>query len=139
MLCRIFQESPKLVNMKATRNPNSLTLTHTQVEALKERGQRLAFQQPTTLIYQGHIPIVAFLILKGPVFLKKKRGTTQKICPYTLVGLEELVHHHSFKRDLNVHAGSEVLSLDRSTLQEILGEEAHEFHPTLVGITESVA
>ena len=113
-----------------------LHLTHEQVEALRNKGQKIVIQQPSTLIYEGHVPAVAFLIFRGEAFLTKKRTNTRKVNTFSIIGLEELIHHLPLKRNLEVRPDTEVIALDRSTLKEILGDLDHEFHSTLVEIAE---
>ncbi len=73
----------------------------------------------TPLFYEGHVPIVAFIILSGQVHFSKRKKVVQTLCAGSLIGMNLLLNHAPSIYTAIAEAESKVLFLDRSTLLEM--------------------
>jgi CRP-like cAMP-binding protein len=78
------------------------------------------------LYYEGQIPIVAYLLVKGEVSLNKKRRKDVPIRPGSLFGLKELMLNDKSTYGAQIKAKSEVCFLDKSLIKEIIDFENDE-------------
>ena len=98
------------------------TISKTQAEKLRSYSQPLIFKKQTQLIYQGHVPISAYLLTDGFVYLKKNKKVIKKYFPLTVFGIRELVTKTPFSFDVIVSKGCILLYLDRSRAFQMMSE-----------------
>jgi CRP-like cAMP-binding protein len=81
----------------------------------------------TPLFYEGHVPVVAYIVLSGKVHVTKKKKVVKTLCAGSLIGIKLLLNHTPSIYTAVAEAKSKVLFLDRSTLLEVsdlhLGKE----------------
>lgn len=65
--------------------------------------------------YQKLIPHVAFVLLKGKAYLNRK-NQSYLLPPGAIWGIEELMQQKPSAHDVLIKAGTEIISLDRSTI-----------------------
>ena len=92
-----------------------------QIEQIKLFSQEKKFQVETQLFYEGQIPIVAYLVVKGCIDLLKNKKIKITLCEGSIVGVNELLNHTPSKLSARVQADSILYFLDKSTLNEIIG------------------
>lgn len=73
-------------------------------------------------IYEGHIPIVAFLLISGRARLTKRRLSTDIDDGLTLIGAQEFLSQIPFSYALTIEKGSQLGFIDRSTLLSICSD-----------------
>lgn len=97
------------------------SLTLSQIEYLKKFRDQHIYNSKTQVIYNGQIPIAAYVLLNGRIDLKNSRDKIIKIChPPTLIGFNEICNNLPFKYTAEIQTGSIVLILDRSAALEIM-------------------
>lgn len=93
--------------------------SHTIAEILKFSPTK-KYQIDAPLFYEGHTPIVAFLLVEGSIQLFKNKKPKKLIKPGSLIGYIELMNNTPAELSARVMADSLVCFLDKSTIQEIL-------------------
>jgi CRP-like cAMP-binding protein len=81
------------------------------------------FGQKSTLFYEGQIPFVAFLIVKGSISLTKRKRPRKIIRPETILGLHSLMNKNPSPYEAIAQEGTEICFIDKTTLIEILNDK----------------
>jgi len=87
--------------------------------------QTQKFTNATKIQHMGMVPIVAYLIIKGQLEIKDRKGNEDKVLPGEMIGLKEVWHHQPLDFDIDTTPGTTLLPLDKSTLarfKEVLAE-----------------
>lgn len=96
----------------------ALKIDDSSLAQIKKYGEKVSYEKEESLVHEGHIPRVGFLILKGPVYLEKGKKRFP-IESFNLIGAKELMSNSPCEFSINVMPGAEILSLCRSSLQEL--------------------
>jgi hypothetical protein len=91
----------------------------TEIFPLKE------YRAEADVVYQGHVPYLAFIIVAGPVALKKNNRAIRLLSAGHLIGVVELLHQVPSAYTLTFFPGTKVCSLDKSTINELLSGQQH--------------
>ena len=78
------------------------------------------FKVETDLYYEGHTPVVAYLVLEGKVNLIKRKKVKVVAEKGVILGLKELMAHTPCNFGAKIQPNSKVCFLDKSTILEIL-------------------
>lgn len=89
------------------------------VNKYADKLEGCTYSTDTPLFYEGHVPIVAFIILSGQVHFSKRKKIVQTLCAGSLIGMNLLLNHSPSIYTAVAEAKSKVLFLDRSTLMEL--------------------
>lgn len=93
------------------------------IESILEHEQARTFRCQTDLIYKGHIPHAAYLLVDGGMFIKDK-GYQVPLEKGAVIGIDEILNNKPFRYDVIVEGGSEIIILDKSTICE-LSQDGH--------------
>lgn len=93
------------------------------IEKLKKICRVQTISEPTLLLYQGHIPIVAYLVVDGAINLLKNKKIKSTILPGEVIGIKELLTDTPSSVTAETTADTTVCYLDRSTILGIIKEE----------------
>lgn len=107
-----------MISLMAKKVSTSLirTLDSSTCAQVQADNESVLYKKPTTIIYEGHIPIVAYLIKEGFVELKN-RGKVKEICTKNhIIGVEQLIHRQKCQFTVITSENCEVVFLDRSYL-----------------------
>lgn len=85
-------------------------------------GRVQTFSKSTELLYQGHIPMVAFLILEGEIKLFKNKKLKAQVSSGVVIGVKELLSDKASKVSALATENTTVCFLDRSTILSIIQE-----------------
>lgn len=88
------------------------------IETLLQHTPARVFNRQTDLIYKGHIPHAAYLLVNGRMCLKDKSHELP-LEKGAIVGIKEILSNTPFKYNVVISEGSEVLILDKSTIEEL--------------------
>lgn len=94
------------------------------IEKIQNICERHIYTTDSELYYEGQTPIVSYLLLSGEAILFKKRRKAIRLKAGSLFGLKELALHQTSIYGAKIKAGSEVCSLDLSTVKEITDLQA---------------
>ena len=84
------------------------------------------YSKDCTEIYKGQIPFCAFIVYRGSIIKRKKKGGSsddEKFGKGHIFGIRELERLISIDYDLFVTAGTTLLSLDKSALKEMTHQQ----------------
>ena len=105
---------------------NIIEVSEEILEKIKSISESHTYTADSDLYYEGQIPVVAYLLLKGEVTLIKKRRKSIPIRHGSLFGLKELMRLEKSVYGAQIKAGSEVCFLNRSSINEIINLEIDE-------------
>lgn len=109
------------------------------LEKIKKISHLKSFTMASPLFYEGQIPNVAFLLLKGNIILFKKKKVKNIIQPGNLIGLEELMTNTKSKFSAEVAPDSTLCFLDKSTMLEIINSEKSDLEGVCKKMSETKA
>ena len=92
------------------------------VQELLKKDRILHFDKPTPLIYEGHIPIVAYLLIKGSLVIKKRKKQIEILEPFVIVGISELIRKKPLKYLVEAQKGSTIGYIDKTLVQSFLDQ-----------------
>lgn len=90
------------------------------IEKLKSVCRVQLLSVPTPLFYQGHIPMVAYLVIDGDVNLMKNKKIKSTVKSGGVIGVKELITNTPSTVTAEAAANTTVCYLDRSTVQDII-------------------
>lgn len=90
------------------------------IEKLKKVCPVKTIPESTQLLYQGHVPIVAYLVIDGAINLIKNKKKKSTILPGEVIGVKELLTDTPSSVTAETSAEAIVCYLDRSTLLDII-------------------
>lgn len=90
------------------------------INQIKILSQEKKFFVDSHLFYEGQVPIVAYLVVKGCIELFKNKKVKFSLNEGCIVGVKELLNHTPSKLSARVQADSVLCFLDKSTLKEII-------------------
>ena len=93
------------------------------IKSLKSYAPPLVYSIDQEIHYEGHIPIVGYLILDGQIKLTKNDRLKLVLEAGHLFGLTELMNRMPFDFTAKVSKQSRICYLDRSTILEIMESE----------------
>ncbi len=93
------------------------------IERLKSYAPPLLYSIDQAIHYEGHIPIVGYLLLEGQIKLTRNDRLKLVLEAGHLFGLAELMNGISFDFTAKVSKQSRICYLDRSTVLEIMESE----------------
>ena len=96
-----------------------INLTETLIEKLKELTTVRTFSLKSPLFYEGQVPIVAYLVLRGSIQLSKKKKLHQILRPGMLLGGNALLEKKPSDVTAEVLGNTTLCFIDRSTMLEI--------------------
>jgi CRP-like cAMP-binding protein len=114
-------------------------LDQKNIEKLKSLCRVQFLSSDTPLFYQGHIPMVAYLVLDGAVNLTKNKKIKSLVHTGDIIGVKELIKHTPSTVSAEAIANTTVCYLDRSTVQEIIKNGDSELSQFFHGLLESKA
>lgn len=94
------------------------------IEKLKKACRVQTILEPTPLLYQGHIPIVAYLVVDGAIHLLKNKKIKSTILPGEVIGIRELLTDTPSSVTAKTTADTTICYLDRSTILGIIEEDS---------------
>lgn len=104
-----------------------ITLDKLNIAKLQNLCESHTFSIPTTLFYQGQVPIVAYLVIDGIVNLTKNKKLKSAVKPGGIIGVGELIKKTKSSVTAVAQANTTICYLDRSTVQDILNNTDSEF------------
>ncbi len=88
---------------------------------LQRHNEKTFFQKTTDIIYEGHLPMAAYVLLKGEMQIRKGRRIARTINESNIIiGARELMNKKPFPYSISIKASSETYILCRSSLEEAL-------------------
>lgn len=93
------------------------------IEKLKKICPVKTIPESTQLLYQGHIPIVAYLVVDGTIDLLRNKKLKSTILPGEVIGIKELLTDTPSTVTAETSGEATVCYLDRSTLLSIIENE----------------
>jgi CRP-like cAMP-binding protein len=112
----------------------ALRLRNVEINTFQDLGKLAehvdvrVYNRDTNLIYKGHIPHVAYILVSGKIIIKTK-GRDVELEKGSVVGVKELLSNTPFRYNVKIESGSEVFILDKSTLIEMMDHQ--DFHTLL--------
>jgi|GEM_PF-5656838 len=94
------------------------------IQELKNYCETRQCPHETILVYTGHVPFGAFLLLRGRMRLSKRKDFVS-LLPHSLIGLDEVNSKWPIKFQVTLSPESQYLIIDRSTLQGSLTQDWH--------------
>jgi CRP-like cAMP-binding protein len=98
-------------------------LSREEIERLKPKVELVQYNSADELVYQGHFPKVAYVLLEGEIELYKGKRKIDTVFPYCLFLARELLENKTVGCSYRVTPGTCALILDKSTLQELIAEK----------------
>lgn len=93
------------------------------VRKLSRVGRLQNFNETASLLYRGHIPIVAYLVIQGEINLYKNNKLISVVKSNEVIGVKELLTDTPSTLTAEVMPDSIICYLDKSTILSILDEE----------------
>ena len=93
------------------------------IDTLLEHTDARRFNRQTDLIYKGHIPHAAYLLVRGDMFLRDKSHELP-LESGAVIGIKEVLCNVPFKYNVVISEGSEIIILDKTTISE-LSQDGH--------------
>lgn len=90
------------------------------------------------LFYEGQIPHVGHIVLNGSIELLRNNRLIKTIRSGGVIGIRELLNNRPINVTARITSFSEVLILDRSTLQEIATNANHDLNSLFFSVNESL-
>lgn len=90
------------------------------VQAIEGHGGHLKCQSDMTLFYEGHVPIVVYLLKSGRINVGQGKRKLFQLSPGEILGLNEFYQKCPSLFWAQVQEGSELIYIDRSTLDELI-------------------
>lgn len=109
-----------------------LNITDGLIEKLKCFSTIKTYTQSAPLFYEGQIPIVAFLVLRGSIHLSKKKRLQNVLRAGSIIGAEEVLHLEPCDVSAEVTSDTTLCFLDRTTLIELDKGHLNELNDLLV-------
>ncbi len=94
-------------------------LTQSHIDILKNILPTSTYNTATDIIYEGQIPHIGLILLKGDCSLKKRNKIIEELSKFSVAGVNELIHHLKSYYTVCIASGSEVLILDKSSVLEV--------------------
>lgn len=86
----------------------------------------LRFDKETPLVYEGHIPIVAYILIEGSLLITKRKKEIEIIHPYALVGRNELANKIPLKYKIQAMPKTKLGYLNRSQILNLMKNTSFE-------------
>lgn len=96
-----------------------IKLTDGLIAQLRRLATIKTFDSKSPLFYEGQVPIVAYLILKGNIQLSKKKKVQNILRPGQILGLTEIMHRLPCEFSAEAQNNTTVCFIDSSTIKEI--------------------
>jgi CRP-like cAMP-binding protein len=87
-------------------------------EKLKAVCRVQQFTSPTPLFYQGHVPMVAYLVIDGSVNLLKNKKIKQTVKAGGVIGVKELLERTPSSVTAETSPNTTICYLDHSTVKD---------------------
>jgi|SRR5690606_31268195 len=107
---------------------NVKRLSSFEVENLKKCFSSTSFEQSFILTYEGQIPTIGFVLLRGTIELLKKNKIVMVIPPGFLLGAHQLIKNEVTEFSYRLVSPSEILVLQKSTILQILQDRGSEIY-----------
>lgn len=120
--------------MKWQDNENIISLSPQQLEKVLDFGTTLKCPKDTPLFYEGHIPIVVYVLKSGIIQIGKSRKETQMIRPGQVIGLKDFSAQTPSLFWATALKDSELIYIDKSTLNEIIHHGPNELKSKLIAV-----
>lgn len=91
----------------------------------------------TPLFYEDHVPTAAIFLLQGEIKMIRKRRQVKVIQAGNLIGLTELIERSPHQSQASALPYSSYLTLDRTTVMEIIGHTNHPLYSLFMSILSS--
>lgn len=78
------------------------------------------FNVTEELVYEGHVPFAGYVLLEGKITIEKRKKVIATVPINGLVGVSELLDHLPLPFTLKIHANSQALILDKSSVSEMM-------------------
>jgi CRP-like cAMP-binding protein len=105
-----------------------VNLSEKAIKCLKKIATFKRYSEDSPLHYQGQIPIVAYLIVKGNILLLKNSEIYHKLTKGYIIGYRELCLNAPSMFTAEVLGNTELCYIDKSTLLEIKNSKNTEIH-----------
>ena len=106
------------------------------IEKLKAMCRVQLFATPTPLFYQGHVPMVAYLVIDGSVNLLKNKKIKSTVQAGGVIGVKELLEKTPSTVTAETAPNSSVCYLDKSTVQDLMKKDNSELSSFLQNLLE---
>lgn len=100
--------------------PTVVAINSAAIKKILDIAKVHEFDVQSDLYYEGHTPVVAYLIVEGKVQLTKNKKIKGTVEAGNLIGLVELLNHTPSPLGARILPNSKVCFIDKSTLLEIL-------------------
>lgn len=120
--------------MKIQTKTKIKILTEHEIETICAHLSSIIYKRDANLIYKGHVPMVGHLLVDGEITFVKSSRPILKLKKGSVFGVKELIEGTPFPFNTQVSPETEVVILDRSTIQEILASGDKELQRILVDI-----
>lgn len=107
---------------------NVKRLSAIEVENLKKFFSSFSIEKSFILTYEGQIPTIGFVLLKGTIELIRKNKIVMVIPPGFLLGVQQLIKNEVTEFSYRVVSPSEILVLQKSTILQILQDQGSDIY-----------
>lgn len=97
-----------------------IKLDKKSIEKLKEICRIQIFSIGTPLFYQGHIPMVGYLVIDGSINLIKNKKIKSTVRAGGVIGVKELFENTPSSVTAEVTSNTTICYIDRSTVQDLI-------------------
>ncbi|MCB9063398.1 MAG: cyclic nucleotide-binding domain-containing protein [Halobacteriovoraceae bacterium] len=98
---------------------NSRLLTDEELANFTKFVGPRTYHTSSIIIYEGHYPHVAFLLVEGNIEIVKRNKKVFDVKKGVIIGLSELLNERPCKYSVKINANSKVCIIDKSTLDKI--------------------
>lgn len=106
-------------------------LTSHELNQLKKFFSPLTFDNSFILTYEGQVPPIGFVLLKGTIELLKKNKIVMIVPPGFILGVQQLIKNEATEFSYRVVSPSEILVLQKSTILQLLRDRQSEMYSIL--------
>jgi CRP-like cAMP-binding protein len=98
-------------------------LTNRELSILQQHFVPHRYGVESDIVYEGQVPNTGIVLLKGKVFLYRRRKLRATLGPGTMLGVAELWGHDPLENNCRVSANSELILIKKSDLTEALRQQ----------------
>lgn len=96
------------------------SLTNSEVDFMRTVLGDHVYNSSTQIIYRGQVPMAAYILIEGVIELRdSQKKVVETLTGHHLIGFKEICLNKPFRFTAEIQAGSKVLILDRSSIQQI--------------------
>lgn len=116
---------------------NSIIRFDTKItQAIEQHGGKLVCQSDMILFYEGHVPIVVYLLKSGIIEVGQGKKKLFQLKPGETLGLNEFYQKCPSLVWARAIKGSEIIYIDKSTLNELITKGPKKIQELLCQVLE---